>query len=216
MFRPRAKGRNWEVVDVARRARPGPGITWELMNGGKSDPRISDHDRFRAVAMVGIEVPDRDARCALLQGIECRDCNVIEETKAHRLVGGGVVSRRPHQAESALPAQCQSCDLAGGASCARGMLKNPRIGRRISIEIRRRGAHPCDLIRRVRATDLLLVRFVRQTPFPGGMRRLEVRRAGCYPGGSLGMTDGRILGAARIVQEDHLPGCLTRWRKCSQ
>ncbi len=210
MLRPRAEGRNWSVVDVAQRARPGPGITRELMNGRKSNPRISDDDRFRAVAVVGIEVPDRDARCALLQGIERRDRNVIEETKAHRLVGGGVVSRRSHQAKSALPLQCQSCNFAGGASCARGMLKNPRIGWRISIKFRRRGAHPRDVMRGVGTADLTFICLVRQTPFPCETRRPQVRRAGCDPGGSLGMTDRRIFGAPRIVQDDHLPGCLTR------
>ena len=74
------------------------------MNRGEGDPRVSGDNRLGAVAVVGIEIPDRDALGAVLQRVERGDSDVIEITKTHRLVAGGVVSRRTHQAEGGRPA----------------------------------------------------------------------------------------------------------------
>ena len=97
-----SRGRKWsdrEIVDVAERARPGARITGKLVDRGEGDPRIAGDDFFRAVAVVGIEIPDRDALGAVLQRVEGGDGDVIKITKPHRVIARGVMTRRPHQAE---------------------------------------------------------------------------------------------------------------------
>ena len=74
------------------------------MNGRERDPRVDGHDCFRAVAVMGVEIPDRDPVRALLQRVERSDRDVIEKTKTHRLIARRVVSGRSHKAKGALSA----------------------------------------------------------------------------------------------------------------
>lgn len=70
------------------------------MNRRESDLRMASDNRFRAVAMVGVEIPDRDPLRSVREGIERSDRDVIKEAKAHRLIAGRVMPGRSHQAES--------------------------------------------------------------------------------------------------------------------
>ena len=94
-----AKWRDGKIMDVACRTSARARITGKLVHGGEGDARIARDNSLSAVAMVGIEVPDPDPRCALGKGIERGYRNVIEITESHRLVAGGVMTRRSHQAE---------------------------------------------------------------------------------------------------------------------
>jgi hypothetical protein len=67
------------------------------MDGSEGNARIARDNRFRAVAMVGVEIPDGDSRRALGKGVERSHGNVVKETKSHCLVAGGVMARRTHQ-----------------------------------------------------------------------------------------------------------------------
>jgi hypothetical protein len=48
------------IVDVRERFCAGSGVGRKLMNGRKRDSRIVRDNRFRAVAVVGVKIPDRD------------------------------------------------------------------------------------------------------------------------------------------------------------
>ena len=69
------------------------------MDGGKSDPCISSDNRLRAVAVVRVEIPDRDAFRSVFQGVKRGHSDVVEEAETHRLIAGGVVPGWTHQAE---------------------------------------------------------------------------------------------------------------------
>ena len=66
------------------------------MDRSEGDPRVPGHDGFGAVAMMGVKIPDRDALGAARQRVERGHRDVIEKTKAHRLVASSVMSRRTH------------------------------------------------------------------------------------------------------------------------
>ena len=54
------------IIDIRKRFCACSRISRELMNGRERNPRIMRDDRFRAVAVMGIEIPDRDAASAFL------------------------------------------------------------------------------------------------------------------------------------------------------
>ncbi len=85
------------------------------MDGCKSDPWIVGDNRFRSVAMVRVEVPDRDAFDAAIERGQRRDCNVAEITKTHRAIARGMMSRRSHQTECAFS---DKCSVRGVDTCA--------------------------------------------------------------------------------------------------
>ena len=61
------------------------------MDRGESDPCISSDNGLGAVAVVRVEIPDRDAFRAAVQRVERGHRDVIEEAKTHRLIAGGVM-----------------------------------------------------------------------------------------------------------------------------
>ena len=64
--------------------------------------RTFAEDVDRAVAVVHVEIEDRDALDAGLRQCDLgTECDVVEETKPHRLIFLGVVSRRADRAERA-------------------------------------------------------------------------------------------------------------------
>ena len=69
------------------------------MDRGEGDPRIPSHNGFGAVAVMRVEIPDGDALGAAGQCVERGHGDVIEKAKTHRLVAGGVMPRRTHQAK---------------------------------------------------------------------------------------------------------------------
>ena len=50
---------------------------------------------FCSIAMMSVEIPNRNAVGAFLECIQRRDRDVVEITEAHRLFARGVMSRWP-------------------------------------------------------------------------------------------------------------------------
>src|SRR2546423_12915407 len=134
MLRSWSQWRHRKIMDVRERPRSGPRVTGKLMNGGKGDPRIVRHDVLRAVAMMRIEVPDRDPFRAILQRIERCHRDVAEITEAHRAFPHRVMSRRAHQAEGRNSFQRLVPDVEGGARRAQRMFLDFRISGCVRIE----------------------------------------------------------------------------------
>src|SRR5438067_6684119 len=102
MFFARCSGRDRIIVDVGKRFCAGPGISRELVDRCESNAFVVRDDRFGPVAVMCVEIPDRDALSAVLEGIERRDGDVAEITKAHRPITHGVMTRWSIQYENAL------------------------------------------------------------------------------------------------------------------
>ena len=79
------------------------------MNRRKSDSRIVRDDCFRAVAVMRVKIPNRDAFGAIFKRIKRSDGDVAEITKTHRAIARGVMTGRPHQAESAVRRATPRC-----------------------------------------------------------------------------------------------------------
>ena len=88
------------------------------MHRSKGNPRIIRDDRFRAVAMMRVEIPDRHSLRPLSQSVQRGHHDVIEVTKTHCLVAGRMMSGRTHQAEGELATQ-RRCATAQAAPEAR-------------------------------------------------------------------------------------------------
>ena len=97
-------------------------------------------------------------------------------------------------------------DGAGGPGSARCVGENIFVSRRVGVKVMRRGAHARDVRFAVRAEQHFEGGLVRLSPFPIGMRRAEMLRAGCHPRRALGMAGGEVIRAARVVENDHAPG----------
>ena len=62
--------------------------------------RVAGEDLLGAVAVVDVEVDDRDALEAVRgERVRRADGDVVEETEPHRAIALGMVPRRPHRAE---------------------------------------------------------------------------------------------------------------------
>ena len=71
-----------------------------LEGGYHHDPIIARKYILRAIAMVHVEIDDRDAfKPVDNKGMSSTDGNVVEETEPHRLPAAGMMSRRPHVAK---------------------------------------------------------------------------------------------------------------------
>src|SRR5438874_11605512 len=116
------------------------------MNRGEGDFRITRDDFLRAVAVMGIEIPNRDAIRSGFQRIERSDRNVVEITKAHCPVARGVMSRRSHQTERALPAERGASRFDRCSSRFSGVLADIWMRGRIKIEIVLRLCNPFDVL----------------------------------------------------------------------
>ncbi|MBA7574190.1 hypothetical protein ES708_15992 [subsurface metagenome] len=105
------------------------------MGGDIHHPRIIVKGSLRAVAVVDIEVDDKDAfQFIFFKGVFGGDSDVVKEAKAHSLTGGGVVARGPDQGEgvSHLPThhRLHRPDNAAGGIERRlvGVRRHHRIG----------------------------------------------------------------------------------------
>ena len=78
-----------------------------LVNRSKPDPIVTKNDRFSAVAMVRIKVPDRDPFTTNGKSVMRSDRNRVQITKSHRLRWSRVMARRTNQSKSFSTAECQ-------------------------------------------------------------------------------------------------------------
>ena len=85
--------------------RAGARIERELVGRDVEDARVVVEHPLRAVAVVDVDVDDRDAREPARERVRRGDRDVVEEAEAHRAVALGVVARRPDQRERRLAAR---------------------------------------------------------------------------------------------------------------
>ena len=127
------------------------------MGRGIEQARILGEARLRAVAVMDVEIDDRDAGEAVrLARPQRPDRDVVEETKAHRPPRLGVMTGRAHRAEGVVgfarhdrihggdhgPGRAQRRLAGSGAKHRLG------VDRRMSLE-RHRGQQPLDKAARV-------------------------------------------------------------------
>src|SRR6266852_1556247 len=105
------------------------------MNRGEHDFRITRDDFLGAIAVMRIEIPNRDAVRYVFQRIERGNCDVAEIPKTHRAIAGGVMTGRTHETESAFPAQGRAGRLNGRAGGLPCVLVDVWMRRRIEVEI---------------------------------------------------------------------------------
>ena len=166
---------------------------------------------FGAVAVVGIEIPDRDARDTLGAGRNGGDSDLVQIAEAHRLVGGRVVSGWAHQAERSFALEGEFGGSQGGAHGPSGMRGNIREIRRVVVEIPGL-KQPLQVGRRVGKQEGL-IRYcdVRCAPVPSGVRGAQVLHATQHAGGLFRSHRGTVLSAARIVKDGHRELRFTRY-----
>ena len=70
-----------------------------LKRRAEQHPLVAREDVLGAIAMVDVEVDDRDPAQPPSEGPGDPDRDVVEEAEAHGPVGGGVVARRPYQSK---------------------------------------------------------------------------------------------------------------------
>jgi hypothetical protein len=154
--------------------------------------------------VVRVEVPDGNPRRAALPGGQGGNGDLVEITKPHRLPGGGVMTRRPHQCESLLVRpEGQFHRLHGGAHGAARMVVDPREIGCVVVEIGRH-LQALQMRRRVGQEQNLLRGRHRQPPFPRGMRGAQVRHDLLHARRLFRTQRGAEVGALRVVKDDHL------------
>ena len=83
----RGKWRDRKIVNVCERTLPSSRISRETDGlDANAICGLLRHDRFGAVAVVRIEIPDRDALCAIFERVERGDGDIAEITKSHRAI----------------------------------------------------------------------------------------------------------------------------------
>jgi hypothetical protein len=99
-------------------ARTGAGIERHLMRRAIHDARIGPENLLRAVAVVHVEIDDRDTLGAVLRLRVARgDGGVVDEAEAHRRRGLGVMAGRAHGDEGVRRAAVHhAIDRAHGAA----------------------------------------------------------------------------------------------------
>ena len=110
-----------------------------------------EEDRFGSVAMMHVEVVDRDAFGAGRQGLQGGDRGGAEVTKSHRVIFRRMMARRTEQAEGDVAFAAFFERRQGSADAARGVIEDAGMRRGVSIEIFRRFAHGFDVRAGVRA-----------------------------------------------------------------
>jgi len=176
-----------------------------LVNGGESDPRLIRQNSLGPVSVMGIEIPNGDALDAVPQSIERCNRDVIEITKTHRALAGGVMPGRPHQAESALAGKgsVRYCHSRTRGAC--GMRKRVGVGRAIRIEILPRICDVPQMFLRMCEKQHLVRRFFRNAPLPLGVPFLQDGNAAFDSLRTLDMAGASVFDGTRIVKDEHRP-----------
>ena len=201
---PRRHGPVADMRPMILRARPR--VSRILMHRGEKYVLLPMHDGLGAVAVMRVKIPNRDAgRPEIPLGVNRRDRDLIQITKAHRLTGRRMVARWTHQRKRRPTGLARMPGRCDGRSHGRArMVLNPgKIGR-IRIKITRL-PHAFQVRRSVRKEQQLIGRRLTfgDTPLPIRMRLPQMRLGPHNARGLLRTQGGAIGGAARIVQDDH-------------
>src|SRR6187397_721976 len=136
------------------------------MNGSKNNSRVVRHDFFRAVPVMGVDVPDCHSLNPILERIECCDRDVAEITKTHGPLTHRVVTGRTHQAKGATSLFCFARGIHRGTSCSGGVLKNPRMCWGIGIEIEPGIPNFCEVLACMNPQQRIVIKDSWIPPFP--------------------------------------------------
>lgn len=114
-----------------------------------------------------------------------------------------VMSRRPHQTKGLFAAQSRPRHLHRCSGCARCVIKDSWVSRRISIEIQLSFSDSRDMLFRMPAQEHFLSRGIRPLPIPLRMMGLKKWSRLANARRAFRMSRLGIFNAARIVENDH-------------
>src|SRR5688500_11237078 len=95
-----------------------------FMHGDVAELGVSGADVLGAIAVMGIQIPNGNARNAARDSFERCYGNRVQIAKPHRLTTRRVVTRRTHQRESALASQREARAFDCGAGRSRSVIEN--------------------------------------------------------------------------------------------
>ena len=178
------------------------------MDRCKEEVLSAVENRFRAVAVVGVEVPDRDAGGPKpTLGNQGGDRDLVEVAEAHRAIVGRVMAGRAHQRKDGRGGALVEGVLRGfdgGGDRPAGVFADAGEPRGIGVEVPSclQGAHKGIDVGELEHGVRRGAR-ARFAPEPTGLRPAKVIDRAEDAGGLLGALGGAVLGAARIVEQEH-------------
>ena len=204
------------------------------MNGREGDLWILCNDIFSSVAMMSIEIPNRDTSGlnsgnASLEGrfcfadavcrgqsVESGDGDISKIAKSHRPAAGGMVAGWSHQTERGCPFRCSHGNVNCRASSQNRVIINRGISRRIRVKIDGSVPDVPDVLPGVRSPQCRISRGLRFAPFP---IRVQSSQCCCSFDDSFRafrMSGCRVINARRIVDDDHgeFSGREISWVRC--
>ena len=134
--RPRWQRRVDDIAGTSFRTRAGAGIERRLMRRGIQHARFAPENILGAVAVVHVEIHNRNALDPACQRVRRADGDMVEQAETHRRVARRVMAGRAHRAERARGSAVDCCidcraHRAGGAQCR---LKRIRRHHRVRIK----------------------------------------------------------------------------------
>ena len=174
-----------------------------LVDGGEPDPLRSRQDVLGSVAVVDVEVEDADAVQSGGPRLQHGDGDGAEVAESHGVIAGRMVSGRTHQAQGGFALAGEFEGPKRGADSASGVVADAGEEGRVAVEILghaqtfemsgRMGTQQRGVRHRRGVGPLHRQRLLVPQQFG---RALDAR-------GFLGMPDGAVFGAARIVDDGH-------------
>lgn len=129
-------GSEREVQAIVVIEQAAAGITGGLMQRDEQDSLVSVKNVFGAVAVMCVEVHDRDALSAAgFEEMGNSNGDIVEIAETHQSVASGMVTGRPHQRKSRLALKGVLGGDDGPAGSKTGNFKNIREKRCFRIEI---------------------------------------------------------------------------------
>lgn len=192
---------------IADRGEPRAGVARGLVDGGEEQARLIGEDGLGTVTMVGVEIPDRDSREAVVVlGVTSGDGDMIEVAEAHGLIGRGVVARGAVECDGGSASVKSGAGRAdGSAGCAVGVGGNTGPVRGIGVEID--GDLQAEKMGLgVGETGVGGRGGFRFMPSPTRVGLRQVRNGGQKTGWLFGPAGMAVRGAVRIVEKQHGPG----------
>ena len=204
-------------ADFARGARPG--VVRKLMARNEEDRGIRVERRLCPIAVMDVDVHDRDAIDTLSAQRRRSDRDVVVETESHRAFGFRVMAGRPHERErrlACLPRVSGRVDSGAGGEHGHGVRLG--AGERVRVEHRRpagRRRDPIEVRRAVHALEFLARRRARRlhgTSALGERRGHRVEHFGAFR--PLGMARRRdVFRELRRSKQDHGRRSISRARR---